>query len=137
MDLATKRTYIRVRLDKAHDDLDTARALLPAAHWRGAINRAYYAIFHMASAALLWHDIERKKHSGVQGSFNQYFIKPGLIEVEYGQIYREAREWREEQDYLDITRSLDEALASQIVQDAERFVARLESYLREVDAIEG
>jgi uncharacterized protein (UPF0332 family) len=82
MDLATKRTYIRVRLDKAIDDLGTAGDLLKVARWRGAINRAYYAIFHTASAALLWLEIERVKHSAVQASFNEQFIKSGLIEVD-------------------------------------------------------
>jgi hypothetical protein len=41
MDLDTKRTYIRVRLDKADDDLGTARDLLKVARWRGTVNRAY------------------------------------------------------------------------------------------------
>lgn len=136
MDLSTKRATIRVRLDKAHDDLDTARDLLKASRWRGAVNRAYYTIFHTASATLLWLDTERKKHSAVQGAFNQHLVKPGLIEAEYSRIYRQAREWREEQDYLDITRPLDEATATQIVQDAERFIARLERYLRGAGAIE-
>jgi uncharacterized protein (UPF0332 family) len=125
-----------VRLEKARDDLATARHDLRDSRWRGAVNRAYYAIFHTASATLLWFDIERKKHSAVQAGFNQFLVKPGLIEVEYGQIHRKAREWREEQDYLDITRPLDEAVATQIVHDAERFVARLERYLREVGAID-
>jgi hypothetical protein len=136
MDLDTKRTYIRVRLDKANDDLGTARDLLKVERWRGAVNRAYYAIFHCTTAALLWLEVERVKHSAVQASFNEQFIKTNLIEVEYGKLYREAREWREEQDYKDFARALDETLAAQIVQDAERFVARLERYLREVGAIE-
>ncbi len=135
MDLATKRAYIHIRLDKARDDLDTARSLQRDGRHRAAVNRTYYAIFHVTSAALLWHDIERAKHSGVQAALNEYLIKPGLIEVEYGRIYREAREWREEQDYKDISRPIDAATAAQIVLDAERFVARLETYLRGVGAI--
>ena len=87
MDIPIKRAAIRVRLDKARDDLATARHDLSASRWRGAVNRAYYAIFH-------------------------------------------------EQDYLDLTRPLDEATAAQIVNDAERFVTRPERYLHEVGAIE-
>ena len=135
MDLATKRAYIRVRLDKARDDLDTARVLLRNKRFRATVNRAYYAIFQITSAALLWHDIERAKHSGVKAAFNEYLIKPGSIEVEYGKIFRDAREWREEQDYKDICRPIDAATAAQIVLDAERFVTRLETYLRGISAI--
>jgi uncharacterized protein (UPF0332 family) len=32
----------------------------------------------------------RKKHSGVESAFNQFFVKPGLIEPAYGAIYIKA-----------------------------------------------
>ncbi len=110
--------------------------MLRLEHWRGAINRAYYAIFDSTSAALLWLDIERSKHSGIQAAFNQFLVKPGMIEDEYSQIYKEVRDWRDEQDYKDLVRPLDQATTTQIVHDAERFVTRLERYLRQVGAIE-
>jgi uncharacterized protein (UPF0332 family) len=53
MDIETKRTYIGIRVAKAREDLVTAQEMLRLEHWRGAINRAYYAIFHSTSAALL------------------------------------------------------------------------------------
>jgi uncharacterized protein (UPF0332 family) len=136
MDDSIKRTIIRVRLNKAHEDLDTAHDLLKVSRWRAAVNRAYYTVFYVATAALLWLNVERTKHSAVQASFNEFLVKPGLIEMEYGQFYRAAREWREEQDYSDVARVLDEPTATLIVNDAERFVARLERYLREAGAIE-
>jgi uncharacterized protein (UPF0332 family) len=60
VDDATKRLYIAAHLARATDDLATARDNVAHGHWRGAVNRAYYAIFHAASAALLqaalWHN---------------------------------------------------------------------------------
>ena len=73
MDSAAKRTIIRVRLDKAHDDLAMAHVLLHAGGRRAAVNRAYYTVFHVASAALLWLDVERTKHSAVQASFKKFW----------------------------------------------------------------
>lgn len=136
MELDAKHAVIRVRLDKAHDDLRTAREMLRVQGWRGAVNRAYYTVFHVASAALLWRDIERAKHSGVMSAFGEFLVKPGLVEPEYARIYADAREWREEQDYSDAARRLNESTATPIVNSAERFVARLERYLREAGAIE-
>ncbi len=137
MDAAARRAYVRVRLAKAHDDLATARDDLVHRHWRGAINRAYYTVFHTASAVLLWHDIERARHSGTQSSFGELLIKPGIIEAAYGQIYSRARKARERHDYdLDAPWPAAEE-AEQIVADAERFVTRLEDYLHEVGAITG
>jgi uncharacterized protein (UPF0332 family) len=99
MDDATKRAYIEIRLAKARDDLLTAQDDLEHGHWRGATNRAYYAVFHVASAVLLWLDRERARHSSTQAAFNEFLVKPGKLESEYGQIYSRARKAREEQDY--------------------------------------
>jgi uncharacterized protein (UPF0332 family) len=90
MDVDTRRSYVQIRLAKARDDLATARDDLAQNHWRGAINRAYYTVFHTASAVLLWHDVERVRHSGTQSAFGEFLIKPGIIETEYGRIYSQA-----------------------------------------------
>jgi len=136
MDDATKRAYIRIRLAKAQDDLMTARVDLAHGHWRGAVNRAYYTIFHTASAALLWLDIERARHSGTQAAFGEFLVKPGHVEPEFGEIYTRARKAREEQDYDLAAVPLAVQDAERIVAGAERFMERLKRYLRQVGAIE-
>ena len=94
-----KTELIRRDLRKAHDDLETAEINLAAAKHRGAVNRAYYSIFHATEAVLLWHNIERSKHSGVESAFAAKLVKPKLIESEYFDIFRASRELREDQDY--------------------------------------
>ena len=127
MDEHTK-AIINVRLEKAKEDIATAHDLIALGRLRGAVNRAYYAIYHLATAVLLTQDIERSKHSGVQSAFGQYLIKPGLIEPEYGRILTSARKAREASDYADRL-ELDEEAARRVVADADRFVARMEEYL--------
>ena len=132
MDDATKRLYIAAHLARATDDLATARDNVAYGHWRGAVNRAYYAIFHAASAALLHLDIEQARHVGVQAAFGAFLVRAGLVEPEFGQIYSRVRQAREMQDYdvTAVTLTLEET--ERLVSDAERFVARLDSYLRQV-----
>ena len=136
MDEATKRAYIATRLTRAREDLATARDNLRDGHLRGAANRAYYAVFHTASAALLWLDIERARHSGIQSAFGEFLVKPGHIEPEFGRIYTRARQAREEQDYDLDAAPLTPEDTEQIVSEAERLVARIERYLREAGAID-
>ncbi len=69
MDENTK-IIIGVRLEKAKDYIATAHELIALRRLRGAVNRAYYAIYHLATAVLLTQDIERSKHSGVQSAFS-------------------------------------------------------------------
>ena len=136
MDNATKRFLIEAHLEKAHDDLITANDMLAEDHFRGAINRAYYTVFHAASAALLWLDIELAKHSGVQSAFGEFLIKSGIIEPEFGKIFIEIYKAREEQDYDLLAVPVGPVDAGQIVQNADRFIKRVESYLRDMGAIE-
>ncbi len=136
MDEETRRIIIGVRLEKCKEDLQAARELLRLGFLRAAVNRAYYGVFHIASAALLSLDIERSKHSGVQSAFSQYLVKPGHIESEYSKIYGRARRLREDYDYADELTDLDEKITADLLADAERFVARMERYLREAGAIE-
>jgi hypothetical protein len=102
---------------------------------RVAVNRAYYTIFHTASAALLWIGVERSRHLGVQSAFGEFLVKSGSIEPEFGRLYAKAREAREEQDYDLEAAPLTLQDAAQIVDDAERFVNRIEQYLRQVGAV--
>jgi uncharacterized protein (UPF0332 family)/predicted nucleotidyltransferase len=129
-DYGTYEDYLRERLSRAYQDIADARRSLNAGSYRLALNRAYYAVFHMATAALALLGQERHRHSAVESAFHEYLIKPGFIEPEYGQIYGEAREWRERADYR-FGVVFDEKTALQIVDRIERLIARLERFLRE------
>ena len=128
------RIIVGIRLEKARQELKAVRQLIDSAMYRIAISRAYYAVFGIPTAVLLTKDIDRSKHSGVQAAFGHYFIKPGIIEPEYGKIYSLLRRAREESDYSDYAQFTRER-AKKILADAERFVARMEQYLRGLGTI--
>jgi uncharacterized protein len=131
VDDVTKRLYIAAHLARTPDDLVTARDNVAQGHWRGAVNRVYYAIYHAASAALLQCDIERARHAGVQAAFGAFFVRAGLVEPEFGQIYSRVRQAREMQDYDVTAVTLTFEETERLVSDAERFVARLDNYLHQ------
>lgn len=129
------KLIIGIRLERCKEDLKFAHLLLKEGGYRQCISRAYYAVFMIASAALLVFDFRFHKHSAVASAVHQYLIRPGLIEPEYGRIYSQAFKHRLDADYKDEAHFTEEE-ARQILSDAERFVARLEQYLRKVGAIE-
>lgn len=49
-ELGTKKDLVSYRLQAAKADLKSARILLAAEEYKGANNRAYYAIFHAINA---------------------------------------------------------------------------------------
>jgi uncharacterized protein (UPF0332 family) len=62
------------------------------------------------------------------GWFNQHFIKPGLIEIKYGKILRDAFKNRSDGDYAPfILFEKDDVLEMQL--DMIDFIERIESFL--------
>lgn len=62
-------------------------------------NRLYYAAFYMVSAVLILKGLTSRKHSGVKSLFNLHFIKTGLINKEFGDIFRNVQQIRTDLDY--------------------------------------
>ena len=121
------RAYARLRLERAREDLATAHDNIGQGYFRAAVNRAYYAVFHMASAALFSQGIQRSKHSGIESAFSQFLVKPGHIEPEFSRFYQQARRQREEADYAEMV-NIDQTTAQQTVTNAEQFVDRVEQF---------
>jgi uncharacterized protein (UPF0332 family) len=118
--LYLKRAKLALAQSKDNLDLD---------YYDVAISRAYYAMFYSATALLLTKGISRSKHSGVYSAFGQHFVKPGLIESEYGRMLVNAFNVRLDSDY-EVTPSLSRGLAEDVLRDAERFVERAAFYFR-------
>jgi uncharacterized protein (UPF0332 family) len=125
---------VKLYLDRAKEALQTAVVNINECLYNGAVNRAYYAIFYAASAALASRGIGRSKHSGVRSAFGYEFLRTGIIGPEYGPIYDDAMKAREKSDY-DVHISTDEATARRILADAHKFVMRIEDYLRAVGIV--
>jgi uncharacterized protein (UPF0332 family)/predicted nucleotidyltransferase len=128
------KIQIRIRMERALDDLDTAQKLLGLGKFPRAVATAYYAVFALTSAVLLTLDLVRAKHSGVEAAFSEYFIHGKRLEEEYKDIFVKARKEREAADYEYKTYTEDEA--KQIVAQCERFVTRMQRYLHDAGAVE-
>lgn len=70
---------IGYRLEQADETLREAEILLSEAALRGAINRAYYAMFYSVLALLAMKRIGTSKHSAIIGAFDREFVKTGVF----------------------------------------------------------
>jgi uncharacterized protein (UPF0332 family) len=108
--------------------LVTAQDNLDSGDFRATVNRAYYAVFYAASAMLLSEGVERRRHAGIISAFREHFVKTGLVETEYSNIYGEVLVGREDADYaIEIPVDLD--MAEMMLRQARRFVRRMLEYL--------
>jgi uncharacterized protein (UPF0332 family) len=115
---------------KADKACSSARALLELGDVDGAANRAYYAMFDAARAALLASgapvaaDIGRT-HSGLIGAFGNFLVKNGPISKEIGRLLNRAHEIRLVADYNE--ESVEFSDANDMVEQAETFIAAMRS----------
>jgi uncharacterized protein (UPF0332 family) len=127
---STDRQTVKTYLDAAHEALAGSQYNLDGGHYAIAVNRAYYATFCAANALLATEGLARGKHSGTISAFRQSFVKPGLIEAEYSDIYGSLMDDRHVSDY-DMDTKIEPERAESDVESARKFVARIETYLRQ------
>ena len=128
------RRRIHQYLTHAHQAVSTGRLNLGNQDYIAAVNRAYYAIFYAANALLTTKGLERSRHSGVLAAFRQHFVKTGLVEPEYSDIFGETMDDRHAGDY-ELTEFGFE-VASRSLDQADRFLQRVEQVLRDMGALE-
>ena len=109
-------------LEKADQAVRAAKKLLMDEQFEAAANRAYYAMFHAARAALLTvGDESAKKHARVIGQFGLRFVREGRLPLELGRAINDAQQLRIESDYG--PGSPDPEAVRSSVAKAEEFVA--------------
>jgi uncharacterized protein (UPF0332 family) len=125
---------IQLYLSRAQRDLQAAQSNLEQGYYDVTVTRSYYVMFYAASALLASKELSRSKHSGVRSAFGEYFVKTGLIEVEYARMLGHAFDSRLDSDY-DLTFSASQSLAEEILRDAQKFFERVEQYLHREGAL--
>ena len=113
---------VRLHLESAEDCLAQAKLLRAASHAGAAISRAYYAMFHAATAALLHEGIERHSHQGIISAFGQTFTKSGRVDPRFHRYLKEVFDLRQESDYQPMVRLIDER-AQEVLGWAREFVS--------------
>ena len=130
-ELFAPRDEVALYAEHARQMLKVADHNLADGFYASAINRAYYAIFYAANALLATKGLSRSKHSAVIATFRQHFVKPGLIEDEYSDIYGRVMDDRHKADYDIVESTVDPARAQTDLEDARRFVERVEHHLKQ------
>lgn len=123
---------------KAERAIELARLLQAAGDLDGTCNRAYYAMFDAAKAALIETvpNIDPgigKSHSGLISAFGLHMVKTGLVPVEYGRAFNRAHDIRQVADYTgDMIEAED---VNWLIQQSMDFVVLIKSdFLSEPDS---
>jgi uncharacterized protein (UPF0332 family) len=122
-----------VLIARARRSAASAQVLFDIGDMGGACNRAYYAMFDAARAALLATGKEPPKseavktHSGLIAAFSLRLIKSGRIPTPFGKSLRQADQIRLIADYSD--EEPERETASSSIEQANRFIEAVVNYL--------
>jgi uncharacterized protein (UPF0332 family) len=118
-------------LEKAESKLKTARIDFDNGQYDDAISRAYYAVFHAISAALLSRQLVFSSHSQVVGAFNKEFVKAGIVPKEFTAIIQRLFADRQTGDY-DIIDVIDKETAAEGIRNAVTILSAVRSNLETI-----
>ena len=117
-------------LAKAERAIAAAQGLLREGFTEFAAGRAYYAMFHVATALLNEKGHRFRKHGGVHGAFGTQFIRKGELDSKYHRWLLAAFDKRIAGDY-----GVDAVITQNDVEDminqAQEFLREARRYLGE------
>lgn len=135
-ELGTKKDLAMYRIQTSKEALKSAKILFGAEEYKGANNRAYYAIFYGINAIHALNGKAYRRHKDAIGNFNKEYVKTEIFPREVGRKIGEAEEIRHASDYDDFYIASREEAERQIVS-AEEFIQLVENYcislLKETD----
>ena len=117
---------------KAARALASAKLLLAASDVDGACNRAYYAMFDAAQAALIWaspdtNPADIRTHRGLIAAFGNHLVRTGSVSAELGKSLNQVERIRLLADYTGDDVSIEQA--NWAVVQAETFIAGIQKRL--------
>lgn len=117
---------------KAERAITSAAALHQMGDSDGACNRAYYAMFDAARAALIATSApvtpeSIKTHSGLITAFSLHLVKTGKVALAHGRAINKIEDLRLIADYKDEALSLEDAQWA--IQQAREFIAAIQKLL--------
>ena len=126
-DIGTNKDLSNYRIQTAKSDLNAAKILWMAGEYRGANNRAYYAIYHAVMAIHALDGKAYKKHKDALANFNKEYVKNEIFPRTLGKRIAEAEEVRHASDYDDFFIVSKEETEEQI-QTAKDVIEYIERY---------
>ena len=114
---ASRETILK-ELEGAGYDLDKARRSFDQGDYKWSTVQAYYSMFHSARALLYSKGYREKSHSALLEALTALFVGTGLLERDYIDDLRDAKDMRESADYGMV---FSEAGARTLIINADKF----------------
>jgi len=124
----SQQNIIDYWVEKAREDLASARDNLKSGRYQNAVRDAYFACFHAFSSVLLSEGKTSKKHKEVRSVLHRDFVRTKKIDSVWGKHYDWLFDNRHKADYRPLTQ-FDLVQVKEIVEGSEAFVKEMAGLL--------
>lgn len=122
----------RYKIERAQEEVDTARLLFQNGKLKAANNRAYYSIYYALTAVLCLEPIAFKKHKDTIAYFNKNYVHEGKFPNEIGRAIAKAAKVRHASDYDDFYIA-SKSDAEEQIQTADGLIELVKVYVEKIE----
>lgn len=119
-----RQLLIRRQVEKAHHFLLQADEMMTLGHTDLAVNRFYYACYHIVQALFLQKQISVRTHSGIISQFSLHFVKTEIVSMEDGSLLARLFQLRQKADY-NCAYDVSDEEARSLVEPSHHFVEKI------------
>ena len=121
----------KIEMKTSKEDYESAEELFKINHYRGALNRLYYSIFHLMSARLDLDGLGFSKHSAVIAKFRELYLNKDFetnAKSRLSNIIRDTEDLRNGSDYQKGF-YVDEEMVQKSFEDVKFFNDTISEYI--------
>lgn len=125
MTLEERQILVRMQVERARRFMSQADEMMTLGYCDMAVNRFYYACFHIVQALFIQREIVAHTHSDMLTQFSLNFVKTGMVQMEDGSFLARLFQLRQKADYncaYDITKEEAQALQEPTRQFVEKII---------------
>lgn len=122
--LEDRKNLIEYRLSRASETLVEAQYNADGGYFNTAVNRLYYAAYYAASSLMLANGLTSTSHAGIKTMLSLHFVRPGILDIEYGRTFMTLFESRQSGDYEDFV-YCDQKLYNKLYPKTKAFIEEL------------
>lgn len=128
MNVQNKDDYIQYRFQRAIESYQEALILANNNSWNTVVNRLYYSCFYAVIALLLKNNIETQTHDGARIQFGLNFVRTGIVDRKFGQLFSKLFDFRQKGDYGDLF-DFDQQIAQPLIVQVDEFLNELKKHI--------
>ncbi len=133
LELKDKKSLSDIRMAKAYEFLEDARANYKDGRYKTSVNRSYYAALNAVRAILILEGANPETHEGTITMLSLRFIKPGLLSIDIIKKFKILLSRRTDVDYGDFE-TIDKAETEDSIRIAEETIKAIDKVRKEITA---